>query len=94
MAFTPLYEEQTALSKAPRHSEMCYFPSDAIFENDVTCWCGSYLSYDVSVLGVHLSDGPQVTDYAEHLVHLKQRERQPQMSGQQPLRNLVLVTED
>lgn len=31
----------------------------------------SYLSYNVSILGVHLGDGSQVTDHAEHLVHLR-----------------------
>lgn len=32
-----------------------------------------YLGYNVSVLGVDLSDGSQITDHTEHLVHLQQQ---------------------
>lgn len=31
----------------------------------------TYLGHNVSVLGVHLSDCSQISDHAEHLVHLQ-----------------------
>lgn len=64
-----------------------HFPFDGAFkgqhpsENHVSIYVRllwskvSYLSYNVSILGVHLGDGSQIADHTEHLVHLRRRGR-------------------